>query len=157
AHVGVLLVLAVICGMVARPAFALSVGQRVQANSAVNVRATPGGTLVGTQAAGASGSAAGGPQVATYQGVSYVWWYVNWDNGLKGWSIEPALTGLSTNRAPTLTLTSTSGPSVAAGQAYTLIFNVGDADGNLTNVDVNWNDATPVERRIVNGYGASVI
>ena len=62
------------------------------------------------------------------------------------------------NRAPTLTLTSTSGASVTTGQSYSITVSAADLDGNLNIVDVNWNDgsATPIEHQTVSGSSASV-
>ena len=60
------------------------------------------------------------------------------------------------NRAPTLMKTASTGASVTTGQAYSLTFTAADADGNLANVDVNWNDGTAVERKTVSGSSASV-
>ena len=68
---------------------AISVGDRVSANSNLNVRPSPGSsTLLGTQSGGSQGYVVAGPQVASLQGTSYVWWQVNWDTGVDGWSIE---------------------------------------------------------------------
>ncbi len=63
----------------------LSVGSRVQANGAVNVRSTPAGTSLGTQPLGALGTITAGPQTATLNGTSYTWWNVNFDSGVDGW------------------------------------------------------------------------
>jgi hypothetical protein len=60
-------------------AWTLVVGDRVQANGNVNVRSTPAGTVVGIQSNGALGTIVGGPQTATLNGTSFVWWQVNWD------------------------------------------------------------------------------
>jgi hypothetical protein len=60
------------------------------------------------------------------------------------------------NHAPTLMLTGTSGTSVTTNQAYSITVSAADADGNLSNVDVNWNDGTAVERKFVNGSQVSV-
>lgn len=57
----------------------------------------------------------------------------------------------SVGTAPTLTLTSTSGASVTTGQPYTIAVSAADVDGNLSNVDVNWNDGTAVEHKTVGG------
>ncbi len=61
--------------------------------------------------------------------------------------------------APTLIKTSASGPSgpnVTTNQLYTIVLSAADVDGNLRNVDVNWNDNTPVESKNVSGSAQSV-
>src|SRR3954452_8334499 len=60
------------------------------------------------------------------------------------------------NHVPTLTLITTSGPSVTTNQSYSITFTAADVDGNLSNVDVNWNDGTAVEHKTVSGSQASV-
>ncbi len=73
-------------------AFAFAVGNRVQANGVVNVRSTPAGTVLGTQASGSQGTIIGGPQTASLSGTSYTWWNVNWDTGFDGWVADIGLT-----------------------------------------------------------------
>lgn len=46
--------------------------------------------------------------------------------------------------------------SVQVGQSYTLNFNASDRDGNLSAIEVNWNDGTPVERKSVSGASGTV-
>lgn len=60
--------------------------------------------------------------------------------------------------APTASLYSRTGSSVAVGKPYTLVIDVADADANLANVDINWNDgsANPVESVKVGGASARV-
>jgi uncharacterized protein (DUF486 family) len=72
------------------------------------------------------------------------------------WSSPFSFTTIAANHAPTLTLTSTSGSSVPTGQLYTIVMRAADVDGNLTNVDVNWNDGTAVEHKTVSGSSQSV-
>jgi uncharacterized protein (TIGR03437 family) len=45
---------------------------------------------------------------------------------------------------------------VATGQAYSITVSAADVDGNLSNVDVNWNDGTAVEHKTVSGSPQSV-
>src|SRR5205823_5333579 len=58
--------------------------------------------------------------------------------------------------APTLTQTRTSGSSMPKNQVYWVTVAAVDADGDLTNVDLNWNDGTAVEHKTVSGAQASV-
>ena len=82
-------------------AFAISLGDRVQANGTVNVRQTPAGTLLGTQSSGSQGVTIGGPTVATLNGTSYTWWNVNFDSGTDGWVADIGLIAI-VPAAPTL-------------------------------------------------------
>jgi hypothetical protein len=64
---------------------------------------------------------------------------------------QPPPASTPSGTAPTLTLMSTSGASVTTGQPYTIKVSAEDVDGNLSNVDVNWNDGTAVEHKTVSG------
>jgi hypothetical protein len=67
---------------------ALALYDRVQATGTLNVRDAAAGNLLTTEYVGNKGFIIGGPVTATYQGISYVWWQVSWDNYLSGgWSI----------------------------------------------------------------------
>jgi hypothetical protein len=61
-------------------------GDRVQAWRQVNVRGTPAlnGTLLGTQPNGAMGKLIAGPTAAN----GYIWWRIDYDNGVDGFSGE---------------------------------------------------------------------
>src|SRR5262245_57756184 len=70
---------------------ALQIGDRVQANSTVNVRQTPAGAPLGTQSAGSQGTVVGGPTVASLSGTSYIWYNINFDAGVDGWVADIGL------------------------------------------------------------------
>jgi RHS repeat-associated protein len=93
----ILLIAAIIFLAVGNFAFALTIGDRVQANSTVNVRSTPAGTVNGTQATGSLGTIIGGPQTASLNGTSYTWWNINWDSGVDGWVADTGITKVSTS------------------------------------------------------------
>jgi hypothetical protein len=85
----------------------------------LNIRSTPNGTLVGTQANGAQGTVIGGPQYAN----SIWWWQVNFTSGVDGWAAENYLVLAAGALTPTLdqiTLTATrpSGQQVSGVQFY---------------------------------------
>jgi hypothetical protein len=61
-----------------------------------------------------------------------------------------------TNRAPTLVKLSAPGVSVAAGQTVSVTVAAADPDGNLSNIDLNWNDGSAVVHRTVTGSSATV-
>src|SRR5205823_6099008 len=82
-------------------AFGITLGDRVQANGTVNVRQTPAGTLLGSQASGSLGVTIGGPTVASLNGTSYTWWNVNFDSGTDGWVADIGLMAV-VPAAPTL-------------------------------------------------------
>jgi uncharacterized protein YraI len=68
-----------------------AVGQRVQTNSNLNVRATPStlnGSL-GVQNMGVAGTIVGG---GIFAGTHY-WWNINYDTGVDGWSAQDYLFG----------------------------------------------------------------
>ncbi|MEK7649949.1 MAG: hypothetical protein AAB367_03280 [Patescibacteria group bacterium] len=52
------------------------VGDAVETTDVVKVRSTPGGVYIASRPSGAVGEIFGGPQQATYQGISYWWWSV---------------------------------------------------------------------------------
>ena len=61
-----------------------AIGTRVQVvNTTINVRESPGGTLLGTQRVGSLGTVLAGPTV-TPNGV--VWYQIDYDSGVDGWS-----------------------------------------------------------------------
>ncbi|MCK9420319.1 MAG: DUF1566 domain-containing protein [Nitrospirae bacterium] len=100
------------------------------------------------------------PSSALIAGATYYWRVRGRGPGTTNgnWSSIFSFTTQSApvNHAPTLTLTSTSGASVTTGQAYSITVSAADVDGNLNNVDLNWNDGTAVEHKTVSGSSASV-
>jgi len=67
----------------------VAVGQRVQTTATLNVRSAPAGSLVGQVPAGATGTITGGPLGAMYSQYFWVWWNIQWDDGVtRGWSVE---------------------------------------------------------------------
>ncbi len=87
------LVLLVVCSPVALAQ--ITIGVTVEADNPggnLMVRSTPGGASSGAVPHGTRGTVTAGPLQASYQGVSYIWWRVNWpSSGLHGWSIQPGL------------------------------------------------------------------
>lgn len=87
----------------------IAVGSRVQVVAPINVRATAGGTLVGTQPVDAQGTVTSGPTVAPIggTGTTFTWWQINYDTGADGWSgqdnliVAPAAPGVPS--APMIT------------------------------------------------------
>ena len=64
------------------------IGDRVQATASINVRGTPGGTLLYTQPKDALGTVIAG-STQTPNGV--IWWQIDYDSGTDGWSGEDSL------------------------------------------------------------------
>jgi len=58
------------------------IGKLVTTSDNLRVRSTPNGNLIGTQTLGASGTVTSGPVSVG----GYIWWEVNYQNGMKGWS-----------------------------------------------------------------------
>ena len=102
-------------------AYAISLGDRVQASGTINVRQTAAGTVLGTQGLGSLGVTIGGPTVASLGGTSYTWWNVNFDSGTDGWIATTGFTVVkpATPTSPSPGTTSSPGP-VQASSSVTL-------------------------------------
>ncbi len=60
-----------------------SIGDRTQVTASLtNVRSTPGGTIIGEQSRGSLGTVIEGPVTV----ADYIWWKINYDIGVDGWS-----------------------------------------------------------------------
>ena len=70
-------------------AFAFSAGDRVNATDYLNVRncSFTTCTLTTTMSPGSTGTISSGP----YSGSGFTWWYINWDNGYSGYSVQDYL------------------------------------------------------------------
>jgi hypothetical protein len=75
--------------------------------------------------------------------------------GLAIYDVAVNVVSAPTPHAPTLTPTNTSGPRVLVGQPYSITLNAQDLDGNLSYVDLNWNDGSAVVRNMVSGNTAN--
>ena len=76
-----------------------------------NVRSTPAGSLVGGESYGSTGTVVGGPIVAVYQGYTYTWWRIEWNDGSgTGWSVEDAIVRTGTVQ-PAVQITLSTSPS----------------------------------------------
>ncbi|MEK7116938.1 MAG: fibronectin type III domain-containing protein [Patescibacteria group bacterium] len=80
-----------------------SIGQRVQTTSNLDVKALPfiSGTLLGTKPIGALGT-------VVFGGISidgFLWWNVNYDSGIDGWSVENYLQSYPTSTTQPIKLT----------------------------------------------------
>ena len=64
-------------------------GSHVQTIADGSVSASPGGALVGSEAAGSNGTIIGGPGIPS--GTNEVWWQVHFDDGLEGWAPQTNL------------------------------------------------------------------
>lgn len=73
------------------PASAYVIGERVIASRVTNVRNAPAGSTLGARAAGDGGVLIGGPVTASLSGTSYIWWQVDWDSSVDGWTFEGGL------------------------------------------------------------------
>lgn len=63
------------------------VGDRVRTTGATNVRATPNGTIRGSQPEGSFGTVVGGHRHAN----GFIWWKIDYETGADGWSAEHLL------------------------------------------------------------------
>jgi hypothetical protein len=66
-------------------------GDRVYAAMDTAVRATPAGNQIATEVCGMQGVITGGPSGASLNRVYNVWWQIQWDNAVPGWSAENQL------------------------------------------------------------------
>ncbi|MGC8580965.1 MAG: amidase domain-containing protein [Thermoplasmata archaeon] len=70
-------------------AYGITVGSQVQVIvSGLNVLTSPAGNIITTEQNGAIGTVVAGPEEASLNGVSYVWWEIQYNNGVTGWSAE---------------------------------------------------------------------
>ena len=117
------------------------IGARVQVvNETINVRATPGGTLLGAQPVGSLGTVLAGPEV-TPNGVT--WYQIDYDNGVDGWSGQDNLDNVDDDLTlpPTvsdldLRLTDIPDPLTVNGQLTYTITVTNNGPGIATGVQV---------------------
>lgn len=108
------------------------VGNRMLTSGNDNVRSTPNGTVLGTQAFGSSGTITGSPVASG----GYVWWPVDFDTGVDGWVAESNTANqgvplsLPTPSLATLTAPLSSDPSTRATQ----LSSIGMTDAQATQI-----------------------
>ncbi|SKA95078.1 Putative Ig domain-containing protein [Prosthecobacter debontii] len=93
-------------GLPVTGAYALTIGDRIQASANLNIRssASTSGSLLGTAAAGAQGEIIGGPTSAN----GYTWWRVDWDSYSTGWSVADYMTKVTGSSPGNFTLSNSS-------------------------------------------------
>jgi hypothetical protein len=74
------------------PTAKFKIGDWCKATSDINIRGTPAGNLMGSQAAGATGQVVDGPQIRTFNGVAVTWWGLSMSTSPSGWVGEDNLT-----------------------------------------------------------------
>jgi hypothetical protein len=78
------------------PGTTFAPGSRVQVTRMINVRATAGGSLVGTQPVRTFGTIVSGPERAAISGsgssTRYTYWRIDYETGVDGWSGQDNLT-----------------------------------------------------------------
>ncbi len=80
----------------------------------INIRQTPGGTLVGTQPAGVQGAVMAGPQLTN----GFNWWQVTFKTGPSGWVGEDALKVVGSPSAVLINWTAPASPSIVGYNVY---------------------------------------
>ena len=94
-------------------ALAFSAGDRVKATDYLNVRNCPFTTttcpVTTTMSPGSTGTISSGP----YSGSGFTWWYINWDNGYSGYSVQNYLAIVTAPPGPTLSFTGLTPPAVS--------------------------------------------
>ncbi len=96
------------------PSTKFKIGDSIQTNSSVNVRAGANGSLLGTQSIDSLGSVSGGP---VYTG-GFHWWNIDYTNSPDGWSVEDFLDKYVV-LPPTITF-SANPASITSGNSSTL-------------------------------------
>ncbi|HUR89689.1 MAG TPA: hypothetical protein VMZ74_11430, partial [Ramlibacter sp.] len=114
--------------------FALSVGDRVQANGTINVRNAAAGTSVGQQTFGSLGTITGGPQGASLSGTFYTWWNVNFDSGVDGWVADIGINAVAPPTPSAPTPSSPSNGEVVSTLFPTLFWSGGS---NFASIQIN--------------------
>ncbi len=129
-----------------------SLGDRVKTTAKLNVRSLPTtrSYLLGSERLGSLGTIVAGPTIAS----GYVWWKVNYDNGITGWSIEnylvfvtPAQTATPTI-VPTRNFSISSQPVNTVSRTFTITGLAGSLWVNVAGFDQSYNkvcnDNTPI-------------
>lgn len=72
--------------------FAFSIGDKVKTTANLSVRSCALTTcsLTTTESTGSTGTISNG----SYSGSGYTWWYINWDNGYSGYSVQDYLAAI---------------------------------------------------------------
>lgn len=107
-------------------AYSFSNGSRVEttANLVVHATHSTSGTVITTESEGLRGTIAS----SSYYDGTYTWWYINWDNGYSGYSVDAYL-----EPVPTLTVTSPNGgENWIAGSTHTVTWT---ATGDTTAIN----------------------
>jgi len=105
-----------------------AVADRVSVTSTTaNVRATPGGTLLGTQALNSQGAVTAGP-TPTANGV--IWYNINFDTGVDGWVGQDVMERvIDSGMPPTVAITSPVNGQTVSGAAFEIIGGASDNVG----------------------------
>lgn len=112
------------------------IGDAIKTTTTVNVResASPTGLILGTQPEGHTGKVTSGP----VSGGGYVWWKLDYDDGVDGWTVENYLEKYTTSGdtiKPTVNITAPTSFTVIAGIP---VFVSADATDNVGVVGVQF-------------------
>lgn len=131
-------------------ASAFSIGDKVKATASLNVRSCASTTcsIIAAMSTGSIGTISNGP----YSGSGYTWWYISWDSGVIGYSVQDYLTTVAlsfTGLSPSTISTSTAPYDAtlsASGSNFNNVNKVsfswsGSVSGSATwnKGDTNWN------------------
>jgi hypothetical protein len=98
------------------PSNKFHIGSTVSVGTTVNVRQTPGGTLLGIQPAGKTGTVIGGPIAQLFSGINVNWWDIVFVAAPNGWTGEDNL--LLATATPTPTPAPTPTPTATPMPTY---------------------------------------
>jgi len=121
----------------------VAAGSRVQATVELNVRSGPGGALLGTADSGDGGTVTAGPQGADFGGVFFVWWEIDWDSGLAGWSAENWLEKESGAEPPATSTTTTALPATTTVMTTTTTATVQSTTTTSSSPDTSTTSSLP--------------
>lgn len=124
--------------MVSPPPARFTVGDHVQTTANLRVREGPGLSyaILDTMQEGTLGQIAGGPILAD----SYVWWQVDYDVGVRGWSVESWLRLLFVNSPPVAEFSSST-TEPRTGEEVTLNASSSyDLDGKIISYQWDWDE-----------------
>lgn len=122
----------------------VNIGEKIETTAELNVRNTPGGTSLGTVPAGTTGTIMDGPELAfapyDYEPYfKYAWWYIQYDNGVEGWSAITYLriTSESDTTPPTGSISINSNAIYSKSTSVTLTISATDDSSGVSQMCIS--------------------
>jgi hypothetical protein len=114
----------------------INIGERIKTIADLSVRETPGGNLIDVVPTGTTGTIIDGPEFEYAPDDylwKYVWWYIQYDNGVEGWSVIrylEILSGDTDTIPPTVDAFDVTPRIITLGNVFTIYYNVSDTGGS---------------------------